>query len=269
MSRLISLFFTLTLALSISLATVSESFAQDDEDNIITVAVPNSIFASLRDGHPAGIIVEGTVAVLAEMGYTMRFLSMSSKDQKRAVYSGDIDVATSMLVSFQDKPKRSKKALFTDAVINEYNVIVVRRGEGFKLNKVEDLYGKKIGARIGFTYPSIQGDDQVQLERNRKDGENIRKLMLKELDAAIVGGVSDLFDFGAEGIMGQIESLNKAVGYVGLGAALSNLRFSPEDLAKFNQTLASFKMREEWNVILERNGMRTLVFEWPLIAPKK
>jgi hypothetical protein len=243
---------------------------------IVTVAVPNNLFARLKQGRPVGIIVEVTDHILKKLGYTMRYISMSNKDMKIAVHSGHIDVGTSMLNS----PTNQKKALYSDAVIVEYNVLMTRKGESFDyLGHIENIrkddewyFGFEIirvlGARAGFRYPLLEKHPAITLQRNRTDGENVRKLFLKELDAIIIGGVSDLYQYRAEGIMGDFKLLESAVGSVDLGIALADKRFTQDDLARFNEELSLLKASPTWDMILEKNGMLDLVRTWPIIDIK-
>ena len=144
----------------------------------------------------------------------------------------------------------------------EYNVLVVRKGEGFKLTNVSDLYGKKIGARIGYKYPLIERNPNVALDRQPKDGINIRNLILGDTDAAIVGGVSDVYSLYSEGVMTDLEILNKALSPIGLGVELSSRYFNRSQLHRFNRLQASLKQSNVWRLILANNGMEELVVDW-------
>lgn len=229
--------------------------------NSITIAVPGSIFASLRNGKPVGVIAEAVDQVLFSMGYHIDYVSMPSRDMRHAVQDGTVDVATSLLT-----PKnRTEGALYTDPVINEYNVLLVRRGEFRAIKSISDLHGREFGARVGYKYPLIENEPGIRLQRNRQDGENVRKLLLHELDAVIVAGVADLYEFRAEGIMSEVEILEKAVGVIGLGAALADERFTPAQVDEFNRRMTALKASPMWQQILDRNGMLDLVREWPLL----
>jgi hypothetical protein len=177
--------------------------------NDILVATPNNLFSSLKDGQPTGVIAEATAYILKKMGYDMRFVSMHSKDIKKSVKSGFVDVGAGMLIL----PGGSKSVLKSDPVVVEYNVVMTRKDEKFDfLELIKNgrqgagsggwFSGKhELGARVGFKYPLLVGNTAITLQRNLTDGDNVRKLLLGDLNAIIVGGVSDLHQFQAEGIM--------------------------------------------------------------------
>jgi len=231
----------------------------------VVVGVPNDIFSTFADGQPIGVIAETVDYVLKKMGYFTRYRNMPKKVMRNDVHGGKLDVGTSLLKF----PSREKKARYSDPIVTEYSVLVVRKGTKFEANNTADLRGKKLGGREGFHYPLIDGDSSIRIERNRTDGENVRRLLLGKVDAAIVGAVSDIFDLRAEGVMTELEVLDRAVGSVDLGAALADEHFSKADIEAFNQHLAALKKSDDWTRILERNAVADLVKEWPLIEKSK
>lgn len=231
----------------------------------ITIAIPDDVFSSLRRGKPVGIIAEAVDQILFSMGYTIHYVSMPyRKEMRQAVRDGTIDVATSVLTAAVPLDD----AYYTDPIIEEYNVVLVRRGDDRELRFFNDLYGKRIGGRVGYKYPSIESNPAILLELNRKDGENVRKLLLRELDAVIVGGVADLYELRTEGIMSEVDVLNRALGTVSLGAILADERFRREDVDEFNRQLSQLKISPLWQQILKRNGMSDLIRQWPLLESR-
>ncbi|MEG3639595.1 substrate-binding periplasmic protein [Magnetococcus sp. PR-3] len=241
-------------------ATVVEE-AQSNQT--LLVALPNTIFSSLRNGHPVGVISEATIHLLKKLGYQVKLIRMSPDAMKEALKEGSIDVGTSLPIP----SSQEDHFLYSAPLIREYNVLMVRNGDSFTLNRRSDLYGKRIGARKNFLYPLLQDDPNITLIYHLKDGENARKLMLGELDAIIVGSVSDIFEFTAEGVMRELELtvMKTAVGFVEIGSAFSHNTFTQTQRDAFNQRLATFMQSPTWQRILERNGMRDLIHQWPLI----
>jgi hypothetical protein len=66
--------------------------------------------------------------------------------------------------------------------------------------------------------------------------------------------------------MANFKILRTAVGSVNLGVTLSGKRFSPSDLSVFNNELSKLKASNDWNLILERNGMLDIVRIWPMLT---
>jgi len=231
----------------------------------VVVGVPNDIFSTFADGQPVGVIAETVDYVFKKMGYFTQYRNMPKKVMRIAVHDGELEVGTSLLKF----PHREKLARYSDPIVTEYSVLVVRKGSRFDAFETADLRGKRLGGREGFHYPLIDDDSSIRIERNRTDGENIRRLLLGKIDAAIVGAVSDIFDLRAEGVMTELEILDRAVGSVNLSAALADERFSEADIEDFNRHLAALKKGDDWTRILERNAVADLVKEWPLIEKSK
>ena len=229
------------------------------------MAVPNAYpFATLSKGQPSGIIAEAVDALLKDMGYQPHYQRMTTKTMYEAVHNGLVDVGVAMLAFGEN----ASKALYSDGVVQEYSVLVVRTGRKMALSSAVDLHGLKLGGRKGFVYPQIDDDEAISVRRETSDAANMRMLLLNGIDAAIVGGISDLYDLRAEGIMTELEVLDKAVGFVPLGAAFADEKFDQAFLEKFNAALAEFKTTARWTEILEANGVHDLVTEWDLL-PKK
>lgn len=226
------------------------------------VAIPGNIFASLEKGKPSGIFIEALDAVLKKSGVTPTYLNMPTGDALRDLNSGTISVATVVVPT----PRIKDAAYFSAPVVNEYNVVVTLKGKGFDLAKVSDLHGKKIGARVGYQYPLLEKDQDIQLLRYPTDGEMLRALLFGQVDVAIIAGISDIYALRSEGIIMRLEILKTSVGVVPLVAAFSKKSFTRESVDAFDQALVSFKQGPEWQAILERNGMSDLVKDWPLVT---
>jgi ABC-type amino acid transport substrate-binding protein len=53
---------------------------------------------------------------------------------------------------------------------------------------------------------------------------------------------------------------------VPLVVAFSKEKFSKESVDAFNLALTDFRKTDEWQAILEKNGMADLVKDWPILA---
>ncbi|MCB1615159.1 MAG: transporter substrate-binding domain-containing protein [Pseudomonadales bacterium] len=227
----------------------------------LLIGVPNNFYAELRSGEPLGIVLETLDALLSDMGFERQYVSMSNSEMKAALKKGSIDIATSQLVSQSDE-----KSFHSLPMVREYNVLLVSKQDEFSIETLADLRGLRLGGREGFRYPLIEADEKITIERNRKDGENIRKLFLGELDAAIVGSVSDSYEFRSEGVFNDVRLIEPAVGFVDIGVRFSRQSFEQSEIDRFNQALESFIGGAAWERILEKNGSSDLVREWPVIA---
>lgn len=227
----------------------------------VLVGVPGNVFAKLDHGRPTGILLEALDRLLAQAGFRPAYVAMPAGEMPKALDGGQIDIAAVRILSARNKGE----ALFSDPLVDEYNVPVVRVGEAFPARRAADLKGKVIAGRAGFHYPLIENVPGVTLLRFDSDGAMIRALLLNKVDVAIFAALSDIFIFRTEGVMRRIEMLNAAIGKVPLRAAFSSQRFRQDEVDAFNRAWAAFRTGPEWQQILERNGFADLVREWPLL----
>lgn len=243
-----------------AMPSVSAPTAPVPQGKPLSVAVPSNVYAELKNGKPKGVIIETLDSIAKELGYAPRYVIMAGSEAREGMTKGDIAVSTGVLVK-----ATSDSNFYSDSIVREFNIILVRKGEKTDIESLKDLTGKSIGGRVGFKYPLLEKASGIDLIRNRKDGENIRKLLLKELDAVVVGSVSDIYEFRAEGVMHELSMLDKAVGYVDLGVAFSRKSVDQTFVDRFNARLAEFKTSKEWTAILERNGVEDLVKDIELV----
>lgn len=231
-------------------------------DQVLRIAVPGNLFARLEKSVPTGVFVETMDAILKKMGKSPTYIYMPISDALNDLKDGAI---ASVAVVVQT-PKIKDLAFFSDPIVKEYNVAVTLKNKGFNLSTISDLRGKKVGGRVGYQYPMVEKDKQIQMLRYQSDGEMMRALLFAEIDLALIAGVSDVYTFRSEGVMTRLDVLKTSVGMVPLVAAFSKKHFSKESVAEFNKQLASFIGGEEWQAILESNGQADLVKDWPMLA---
>ncbi|MBF0152672.1 MAG: transporter substrate-binding domain-containing protein [Magnetococcales bacterium] len=227
----------------------------------LLVAVPGTVFTRLEKGAPVGVMAEVTDIILRRMGFSPVFIGMSMKEILGAIRDNQIGASSLIVMT----PKNKDAVLFTDPVVDEYTTIVTRQGEGFPLNQLSDLWGRKIAGRQGYHYPMLEKDPNIQIERYRSDGEVIRNLLLHKVDLVLISTLSNIYSFRVEGVMDKLEILPIAVGIVPLRIALSPKEFSAGDLAQFNTRLQQLRGEPAWQDILARNGFADLIHTWPIL----
>lgn len=230
-------------------------------DQVLRIAVPGNLFARLEKSVPTGVFIETMDAILRKMGKSPTYIYMPVGDALNDLKDGAI-AAVAVVVQ---TPRIKDLAFFSDPIIKEYNVAATLKNKGFNLSSVSDLRGKKVGGRVGYQYPLVERDTQIEMLRYQSDGEMMRALLFAQIDLALIAGVSDVYTFRSEGVMTRLEVLKTSVGMVPLVAAFSKKHFSKESVAEFNKHLASFIGSEEWQAILESNGQADLVKDWPLL----
>jgi ABC-type amino acid transport substrate-binding protein len=225
------------------------------------VAIANNVYANLLEGQPHGIVIEAIDRILPRMGRRPRYIVMpGSADVAIAVSEGTIGVNSVIVMSTSNQSQYR----FTAPIVTEFNIVAVRQDYPLKMERLSDLYGLKLGGRTGYQYPLLENDPNINLQRFAQDGELIRNLIHKRIDAAIISAISDVYKLRAEGVMAQIRLLAKAVGEVPLRVGLSPILFTQDDQARFDALLSELKASAEWVDILQHNGFADLVVDWPI-----
>lgn len=228
----------------------------------LRVAVQGNIFSRLEKSMPTGVLVEATDAILTGMGKSPSYINMPVGEALKDLKAGTVAVVAGVVQT----PALKDSAYFSDPILNEFNIAVTLKSKSFELTGIADLQGKKVGARIGYHYPMLENNSNIELLRFATDGEMLRALLFGSIDLAIIAGISDIYTFRSEGIMKKLEVLKTALGKVPLVVAFSKIHFSQQDVAAFNQGLAGLKASQNWESILEKNGLADLVKDWPLLA---
>jgi ABC-type amino acid transport substrate-binding protein len=242
-------------------ALASHQAARGQEGDEVIVAIPNNVFANLRNGQPTGVILEVVDLVLRTMGRNPTYLVTASSIVREALSSGVVGMAAVAIAPATPDPKRR----FSRPIITEQNIIAVRAGDNPAVTKISDLYGRTLGGRVGFVYPLLEHDPKIKLRRYSGDGDLMRSLILHETDVAIVSAVSDTYRFRAESVIDKISLGTVSLGAVPLRAEFSPQRFSAADLATFDADLDAVMSGPQWKAILDHNGMADLVHDWKMI----
>lgn len=230
--------------------------------DVLRIAIPSNVFARIEKTVPTGIFIETMDAVLKKLGKSPTYINMPIGEALNELKGGSIAAAAVVVQT----PRIKDIAYFSDPIIKEYNIAVTLKNKGFSLSKISDLYGKKVGARVGYQYPLVEKEKLIELLRYQTDGELMRSLLFRETDLVLIAGISNIYTFRSEGIMTRLEVLKTSVGVVPLVVAFSKDRFSKENVDAFNRELALFQGSDEWARILESNGQADLVKDWPMIA---
>lgn len=232
---------------------------------LIVAGVPGNRLADITNGKPRGVVAEATIKILEELGYKPHLVLGSANNLEEEFRGGDFDVAVGVGVSASHRA--STGIIYSDPIIREYSVLLVRAGEHRVIDSFDDLRGVRLGVLTGYQYPGLGNHTHsgITLVRQRKDSENVRNLLLKDLDMVVVSSVSNIAEFRGEGIMRALELLDKAVGFTDIGSAFAADRFPPGFIRCFNSRLRQFMGTPQWGELLSRNGIGSLAKTWTLL----
>ena len=245
------------LALVLSVACTLPVSAKE----ALTLGTGDSLpFASVgSNGDPVGVLGDTSDKILQAMGFEPTATHLPFARLYNSIHNGEIDVAIGVLRT----EERAAQAHYSDPILTAYNVLVVKKGDGFDYASLTDLKGRKIGGRRGFAYPALENAG-VTVESAKDDDTNLKKVLAGRLDAAVFSSIASLSRLDETGKSSEIELLPLAVGTVPLGIAFADEKFSAEDVEKFNKLLSGFKASEAYSATLSRYGITDYVKDWPL-----
>lgn len=229
----------------------------------VRISVAGNLFANFQKGRPSGIFAEMVAQIARDMGQEPAFVSMPSDAALKALEEGRLDVATVILKT----DKIQDKYLFSQPIVTDYQVVVVKKGKAFPLLRQSDLNGKRLGAREGYRYDLLGKGSRLRAQLYHSDGEMVRALLLGDVDAILMSGISDVYALRSEGIMSQLEVLNASVGMVPFVFAFSKTRFRADEVINFNQRIDALNQQGVVRELAEKNGMGDLIDPLPPLAP--
>ncbi|MGE0085468.1 MAG: substrate-binding periplasmic protein [Desulfococcaceae bacterium] len=153
----------------------------------VTVVFDENVFPIQyidENGKAAGLYPSLIKAVLEDISVKYE---LQAYPWKRAIYKMEKEGAGVGGMYWNEK--RSKIYDYSKPMFTERLMLYVRKGEGFKFEKIEDLKGKTLGINLGWSYGT---EFDSALEKGLFTGEpvkgnelNFRKLSNKRVDAII------------------------------------------------------------------------------------
>jgi len=105
-----------------------------------------------EDGQPAGgIMLDVVRAILKKREITVETLAVPKNRELRYFESGDLDAHATAREWVPDPDAFA----FTDPVLMVRNVIITRRDSVLRFTKIDDLFGMRVIAHLGFVYPPL------------------------------------------------------------------------------------------------------------------
>jgi len=132
-----------------------------------------------------GVLKELMDALSKQSGIKMQYVLVSKRNQEKEMMAGVID--GSCLVSPQELVD-SSKYLWSDALYEEEDVLIVRKEDASTLKNLDSLYGHKLGAIQAHSYPTLTPyfkNNSIERIDNKKLSSNISQLRFGALDAVV------------------------------------------------------------------------------------
>ncbi len=230
--------------LIISVVLISPSLSAFADEEISFIAVENIVpFSYEEEGKIKGIDYEFILEISKRVGFNPKIMLLPFKRGLHLLETGEVDG------SFQIYYKEDRESflIYSEIPIHYSNVsIYVKKDDNFIFNKIEDLYGKKVGIQSGFFIsPEFQKavDEQKIVVDEAKECEmNLKKLAAGRIDCFISSPQIAMFYINNLGFQEKIKSLpNFVVPEKGTYLALSkngkNIKDKDDFIKKINAAM--------------------------------
>jgi putative amino-acid transport system substrate-binding protein len=143
---------TLGLALALSVAQASASFAQGEGTLRVGMSGGYFPFTFVREDKLQGFEVDLMNAVAAELGLEVEYVTMSFSGLVGALESGRIDTIANQITI---TPEREAKFVFSQPYVIDGAQIVVKAGNEGSIAGPEDLKGKSVAVNLGSNFEDL------------------------------------------------------------------------------------------------------------------
>lgn len=206
----------------------------------------NPPYSVIENGARDGIVLKTALAALSKIGISGTTTEIPAQRFYRDVEEGTLDIG----IDATPTPARERGSWFSEPIFTDYVVIFVPKGKTFPFETINDLAGKKLGGRLGFSYGLLDQYSEITIERVNTQEQNIDKLLAGRLDGIIANFVAGELDFAARNSLDKVAVLPVAVNKVPLAMTLSRKRYTERDLARLNSALGELRVDPDFLKLL-------------------
>ena len=175
-----------------------------------------------NDNKNHGILLDVLRTVASKYDYVVRVVIYPEKRETKLLEIGKIDARAKA----KEWVKNPENYTFTDPIVEHSDFLIFLKETPLKFNKIEDLFGKKIGTILGYTYPFFTpyfDDSRI----HRKDTVNqkamLRMVVAKRTDGAIINKLVALWSIKQDQRwQGKFIFSERTVGSVGYRLMFTN-----------------------------------------------
>lgn len=159
-----------------------------------------------------GIMPDALNRIAARLGSRVEFRSLPRARLEAALRDGSVDT----ILLAREWAKQPEHFLFSDPLVDLRDVVLVVTDS--PVRQLEDLRGKQIGTRIGYSYPELDAQFRAGLFfRRDADAEQavLQMLILRRTDAAVLNEKVAEWLLQRQNQQGKVRTLHAlgAVGY--------------------------------------------------------
>lgn len=218
---------------------------------LVNFDASNPPFMYASAGRADGFYPELIEAVFQQMKRPVR---LAAKPWKRAI--GELDLGEAGVGGIYKNEERLKKYDFSDQLFVERIVVYFNRAKPVQYGSLSDLYGKRVGAILGWSY----GDDfdnarkagKILVEDVYADSQNFDKLAKGRLDAVLA-----IEQVGSRLMRASGNEIEKSAVYLAENPthlAFHKMQNTAGLLKDFNRALAELKASGSYSKIVDKIG---------------
>lgn len=200
-----------------------------------------------NSGHPTGIMVDVLEYITKKKGYRVVESNIPRKRVEQWLLSGKLDV-TARAKEWTENPDLF---VFTTPIVQCSEVIFVRKGSG--INRLEDLFGKRMGTRLGYYHKDLEPyfrDKRIVRENAPNEWAMFKMLEQGRVDAVSCVELVGQWTIRQNHWEGRFSILKKEVSSYGYRLMFST-KWRPF-VQQFNEEFEEMKKNGELDKILSK-----------------
>ncbi len=150
-------------------------------------------YTVLTTGQQAGgIVVDVLRAVADKTGYSLQIMEIPRGRVDRMVLADELD-ASPRAMEWTEMPERF---VFSDPLLRVRDVIFSNKSTPLAFNHPSDLENRKIGSRLGYTYPALEttfASGKVELTQVTNERALLAMLGFRRVDAVVINEMTALW----------------------------------------------------------------------------
>jgi len=209
---------------------------------------PYTILGNDNKNH--GILLDVLRTAASKYNHVVRVVIYPEKRETILLEIGKIDVRAKA----KEWVKDPQNYMFTDPIVEHSDFLIFLNETSLKFNKIEDLFGKKIGTILGYTYPFFTPyfhDARIHRNDTVNQKAMLRMVVAKRTDGAIVNKLVALWNIKQDqDWQGKFIFSDRTVGSVGYRLMFTNKKNWKPFVKRFNQELENMKKSGELGEII-------------------
>jgi polar amino acid transport system substrate-binding protein len=197
----------------------------------------------------SGIMVEILQIIASKHGYVVKTKGVPRKRVDNQLKTGGLD-ATARAKEWVPNPENYE---FTDVIVRASDVLFSLEKTPITFQKIEDLFGKRIGAHLGYKYPMLDiyfKDNRISRNDTANETAMLTMVLKERTDAAVINELVGKWLIRQKHWQGKFVVSEKEIG--GFDYRIMFNKKWRSFVQKFNQELTLMKQNGELERIISK-----------------